>query len=83
MESQNFEFHKNAVASFCFKSKTKSMKTVISYNNNFYPYNFQFVPMGGDNIFLDYEIEETRFFLVKFRTIDLANNQIILSIIKL
>ena len=59
------------------------MKTVISYNNNFFPYNFAFVPIGGDNIFLDYEIDGTRFFLVKFRTIDLANNQIILSIVKL
>ena len=59
------------------------MKTVISYNNNFYPYNFQFVPMGGDNIFLDYEIDGSKFFLVKFRTIDVANNQIILSIVKL
>jgi hypothetical protein len=35
------------------------------------------------NIYLDYEIDGTRFFLVKFRTIDLANNQIILSIVKL
>ena len=59
------------------------MKTVISYNNNFYPYNGQFIPQAGDNIFLDYEIDGTRFFLVKFRTIDLANNQIILSIVKL
>jgi len=59
------------------------MKTVISYNNNFYPYNFPFIPLGGDNIFLDYEIEETRFFLVKFRTIDIANNQIIISIVKI
>jgi len=63
--------------------QTKSMKTVISYNNNFYPYNFQFIPQGGDNIFLDYELDETRFFLVKFRTIDVANNQIILSIVKI
>ena len=59
------------------------MKTVISYNNNFFAYNFAFVPVGGDNIFLDYEIDGTRFFLVKFRTIDIANNQIILSIVKL
>jgi len=59
------------------------MKTVISYNNNFYPYNGNFIPQSGDNIFLDYTIEETRFFLVKFRTIDLANNQIILSIVKI
>ena len=59
------------------------MKTVISYNNNFYPYNFLFVPMGGDNIFLDYEIDGSKFFLVKFRTIDVANNQIILSIVKI
>jgi len=63
--------------------KTTIMKTVISYNNNFYPYNFQFVPMGGDNIFLDYEIDGSKFFLVKFRTIDVANNQIILSIVKI
>jgi hypothetical protein len=36
-----------------------------------------------ETIYLDYEIDGTRFFLVKFRTIDLANNQIILSIVKL
>jgi hypothetical protein len=59
------------------------MKTIISYKDNFYPYNFQFIPQGGDNIFLDYELDETRFFLVKFRTIDVANNQIILSIVKI
>ena len=59
------------------------MKTLLSLNNNFYPYNGNFIPQGGDNVFLDYEIDGTRFFLVKFRTIDLANNQIILSIIKL
>jgi len=58
------------------------MKPVLIYDNNFYPYNGQFIAQGGDNIYLDYEIDGTRFFLVKFRTIDLANNQIILSIIK-
>jgi hypothetical protein len=59
------------------------MKTVLIYENNFYPYNAQFIAQAGDNLFLDYEIDGTRFFLVKFRTIDLANNQIILSIVKL
>ena len=63
--------------------KTNNMKPVLIYDNNFYPYNGQFIAQGGDNIYLDYEIDGTRFFLVKFRTIDLANNQIILSIIKL
>ena len=67
-----------------FKTKTnKSMKTVLAYENNFYPYNGQFIAQGGDNVFLDYEIDGTRFFLVKFRTIDLANNQIILTITKI
>ena len=47
------------------------------------PYNGQFIAQGGDNLYLDYEIDGTRFFRVKFRTIDLANNQIILSIVKL
>ena len=73
----------NVIVYIFVETKPKYMKTVISYNNNFYPYNFQFVPMGGDNIFLDYEIDGSKFFLVKFRTIDLANNQIILSIVKL
>ena len=59
------------------------MKTILSYNNNFYPYNGQFIPSGGDNVYLDYEIDEARFFVVKFRTVDLANSQIILSIVKL
>lgn len=59
------------------------MKTLLSYNNNFYPYNAQFIPNGGDNIYLDYEIDGIVFFIVSFRTIDLANNQIILSITKL
>ena len=59
------------------------MKTLLSLNNNFYPYNGQFIAQGGDNLFLDYEIDGSKFFLVKFRTIDLANNQIILSIVKL
>ena len=59
------------------------MKTLLNLNNDFFPYNFQFVPVGGDNIFLDYEIDGTRFFLVKFRTIDVSNNRIILSIVKL
>jgi hypothetical protein len=63
--------------------KTISMKTVLIYENNFYPYNAQFIAQAGDNLFLDYEIDGSKFFLVKFRTIDLANNQIILSIIKL
>jgi hypothetical protein len=61
----------------------KTMKPVLAYENNFYPYNGQFIPQGGDNVFLDFEIDGNRFFLVKFRTIDLANNQIILSIVKL
>lgn len=60
-----------------------SMKTLLSLNNNFYPYNGNFIPQAGDNIFLDYTIEETKFFVVKFRTIDLANNQIIISIEKI
>jgi hypothetical protein len=59
------------------------MKTVLIYENNFYPYNAQFIAQAGDNVFLDYEIDGSKFFLVKFRTIDLANNQIILSIVKL
>ena len=59
------------------------MKTVLIYENNFYPYNGQFIAQGGDNVYLDFEIDSTRFFLVKFRTIDIANNQIILSIVKL
>jgi hypothetical protein len=66
-----------------YKSKLKTMKSVLAYENNFYPYNGQFIPQGGDNVFLDFEIDGNRFFLVKFRTIDLANNQIILSIVKL
>ena len=61
----------------------KTMKSVLAYENNFYPYNGQFIPQGGDNVFLDYEIDGNRFFLVKFRTIDLANNQIIISIVKI
>lgn len=60
-----------------------SMKTLLSLNNNFYPYNGNFIPQAGDNIFLDYTIEETKLFVVKFRTIDLANNQIIISIEKI
>ena len=60
-----------------------SMKTLLSLNNNFYPYNGNFIPQAGDNIFLDYTIEETKFFVVKFRTVDLANNQIIISIEKI
>jgi hypothetical protein len=63
--------------------KQISMKTVLIYENNFYPYNAQFIAVAGDNVYLNYEIDGTRFFLVKFRTIDLANNQIILSIVKL
>ena len=59
------------------------MKSVLAYENNFYPYNGQFIPQGGDNVFLYYEIDGNRFFLVKFRTIDLANNQIIISIVKI
>ena len=61
----------------------KTMKPVLIYENNFYPYNGQFIAQGGDNVYLDFEIDGTRFFLVKFRTIDLANNQIILSIVKI
>ena len=59
------------------------MKTLLSLNNNFYPYNGNFIPQSGDTIFLDYSIEDTKFFVVKFRTIDLANNQIIISIEKI
>ena len=59
------------------------MKPVLIYDNNFYPYNGQFIPQAGDNIFLDYAISDTKFFVVKFRTIDLANNQIIISIEKI
>lgn len=59
------------------------MKTVLSYENNFYPYNGKFIPNGGDNIYLDYEIDGVVFFLVSFRTIDLVNNQIIISITKI
>ena len=62
--------------------KNKTMKTLLSLNNNFYPYNGQFIPQAGDSIFLECAIEDTKFFVVKFRTIDLANNQIILSIEK-
>jgi len=58
------------------------MKPVLIYDNNFYPYNGQFIPQIGDYIFLDYELEGTKFFLVTIRTIDLSNNQIILSIVK-
>lgn len=58
------------------------MKPVLAYQNNFYPYNGQFIPQAGDYLFLDYEIDSTKFFVVKFRTIDIANNQIILSIEK-
>jgi hypothetical protein len=64
------------------KQNQISMKTLLSLNNNFYPYNGNFIPQTGDYIFLDYELEETKFFLVTIRTIDLANNQIILSIVK-
>jgi len=64
------------------KQNQISMKTMLSFNNNFYPYNGQFIPQTGDYIFLDYELEATKFFLVTIRTIDLANNQIILSIVK-
>ena len=63
--------------------KTTIMKTLISLNSNFYPYNGNFIPQAGDNIFLDFAIEETKFFVVKFRTIDLSNNQIIISIEKI
>ena len=59
------------------------MKTLLSFNNNFYPYNGNFIPQSGDKIFLDYTIDDTKFFVVKFRTIDLANNQIIISIEKI
>lgn len=59
------------------------MKTVLIYENNFYPYNGQFIPIGGDYIFLEYAIDNSQYFIVKIRTIDLANNQIILSIVKL
>ena len=71
------------INAYIINQKTKTMKPVLIYDNNFYPYNGQFIAQGGDNIYLDYEIDGTRFFLVKFRTIDLANNQIILSIVKL
>jgi hypothetical protein len=64
------------------KQNQISMKTLLSLNNNFYPYNGQFIPQIGDYIFLDYELEGTKFFLVTIRTIDLSNNQIILSIVK-
>ena len=67
---------------YLFNYKT-IMKTLLSLNNNFYPYNGNFIPQAGDNIFLDYAIEDTKFFVVKFRTIDLANNQIIISIEKI
>ena len=33
------------------------MKTVLIYENNFYPYNAQFIAQAGDNLFLDYEID--------------------------
>ena len=59
------------------------MKTLLSLNTNFYPYNGNFIPQAGDNIFLEYSIEDTKCFVVKFRTIDLANNQIIISIEKI
>ena len=59
------------------------MKPVLIYDNNFYPYNGQFIPQIGDYIFLDYELEGTKFFLVTIRTIDLSNNQIIISIEKI
>jgi hypothetical protein len=59
------------------------MKTLLSLNTNFYPYNGNFILQAGDYIFLDYTIEDTKFFVVKFRTIDLANNQIIISIEKI
>lgn len=65
------------------KQNQISMKTLLSLNNNFYPYNGNFIPQGGDNIFLDYAIEDIKFFVVKFRTVDLANNQIIISIEKI
>jgi hypothetical protein len=65
------------------KQNQISMKTLLSLNTNFYPYNGNFIPQAGDNIFLDYSIEDTKFFVVKFRTIDLANNQIIISIEKI
>lgn len=65
------------------KQNQISMKTLLSLNNNFYPYNGNFIPQSGDNIFLDYTIEDTKFFVVKFRTVDLANNQIIISIEKI
>lgn len=59
------------------------MKTVFSYENNFYPCSFQFIPVAGDNIFLDYDLAGERFFLVKMRTFDITDNQIILSIVKI
>lgn len=59
------------------------MKTVLAYENNFFPYNGQFIAQANDYVFLDYDIDGSRFFLVKFRTIDIANNQIIISIIKI
>ena len=65
------------------KQNQISMKTLLSFNNNFYPYNGNFIPQTGDYIFLDYELEGTKFFLVTIRTIDLSNNQIILSIVKI
>ena len=64
-------------------TKPKYMKPVLIYENNFYPYNGSFIPQGGDNLFLDYLIDNSKFFLVKFRTVDLANNQIIISIVKI
>ena len=65
------------------KQNQISMKTLLSLNTNFYPYNGNFIPQAGDNIFLEYSIEDTNFFVVNFRTIDLANNQIIISIEKI
>ena len=66
-----------------FKQNQISMKTLLSLNTNFYPYNGNFIPQSGDNIYLDYTIEDNKFFVVKFRTIDLVNNQIIISIEKI
>ena len=59
------------------------MKTVISYKNNFYPYLSDVIPNNGDYLFLDYDIDDTHFFLVQMKTIDIANSQIILSLVKI
>lgn len=63
--------------------KTNVMKITIAYNNNFYPFAGEVIPQAGDNIYIDYDLDGTRFFIVKFRTIDIANKQVILSIVKI